>query len=73
MDNFDEKVTHAMNLAVLTGIIKALSKSGILSPWTISEELSLINKEHLSKTEVEGLELAQEWVWREFTENSPPH
>ncbi len=73
MKDFDSNVLHAMNLAVLTGIINALSKKGIISPWTISEELSLISEKHLNDTEIIGLNLAQEWVWKEFTENFPPN
>ena len=72
MKDFDSNVSHAMNLAVLTGIINALSKKGIVSPWRISEELSLISEDHLNDAEITGLNLAQEWIWKEFTENFPP-
>jgi hypothetical protein len=71
-DRFDSAVSHSMTLAVLAGIILSLRDKGILSPWDISEKLSLIRKEELDETSQIGLDLAREWVWKEFTQYTPP-
>ncbi len=62
-----------MTLAVLYGLIKALENKGSVNPWTISELLSLIKKDELDKPAREGLELAQKWIWEEFTSKSDPN
>jgi hypothetical protein len=71
-DQIDAAVSHNMTLAVLAGIIKALESSGVVSPWTITEQLSLIRGEKLDEARRVGLELAQEWVWKEFTQHASP-
>lgn len=75
MKNFDPAVAHAMNLAVMTGIIKALEKRKLISPWDITEHLSLIRKDEnvLDQSVIAGLELAQEWVYKEFSVRADPN
>lgn len=72
MNDFDPTVAHAMNQFVLSGIIKALDQCKIISPWDITEQLSLIRNDsgEMSESTAAGLELAQEWVYKEFTKNA---
>lgn len=65
----DAEISHAMITAVLAGIILTLKQHGI-SPWDLTETLSRFTPK--SPKEALGLELAQEWVYRQFTERTPP-
>lgn len=61
-----------MTLWILEGLIAALSKHQEQLPWTISESLSTVAKDHLTPESREALDAAQRWVWYRFTEKAPP-
>lgn len=65
----DADIAHAMVTAVLSGLILTLKEHGI-SPWDLAEALDQLRPP--TEKDRLGLDLAKEWIFREFTSRTPP-
>jgi len=72
MEDIDARTRVSMVHWIVLGLLKALCEMYPTLPRRISEILSVAERNELHPIEDEGLDMAMKWVWKIFTEHSPP-
>lgn len=69
------QAAHSMNLCLIAALIKAMSISQPSFPRNVSEALSALRdgmvKQNADAAQLAGMDMAMEWLWKEFTAKAP--